>query len=143
MYYLLPIMHEWALAEAVLEAVKENLEGNKLEDVRKINLLFGELQDVDPDIFQSGLKQMLIDYPFGEEVFSVEIEKAGFRCNACGEEWGLDRYAHLSDDQREAIHFLPEAAHVHIQCPKCESPDFTIQKGRGVTIKSIDLEIGG
>ena len=134
-------MHEWALAEAVLEAVKENLEGNKLEDVRRVTLLFGELQDVDPDIFQSGLKEMLADYPFGEEVFTVEIEKARFRCNACNAEWGSDNYAHLSDDQREAIHFLPEAAHVHIRCPDCGSPDFVIEKGRGVTIKSIDVEV--
>ncbi|MDR0318462.1 MAG: hydrogenase maturation nickel metallochaperone HypA, partial [Nitrososphaerota archaeon] len=37
----------------------------------------------------------------------------------------------------EAIHFVPEAAHTFIKCPKCGSPDFEITSGRGIWLDSI------
>ena len=46
----------------------------------------------------------------------------------------------LSEEQSEAIHFIPEVAHVYIRCPECESPDFEFVKGRGVWIESIEGE---
>jgi len=133
------IMHEWALAEAVLEAVKENIKGENPKNVEKVTVLFGELQDVDPDIFQSGLENLTKDTPFQDTVFSIETEPALFRCNVCEKEWTLKSFPHLTEDERESIHFLPEAAHVYMQCPQCGSPDFLISKGRGVTVKSINI----
>ena len=46
----------------------------------------------------------------------------------------------LNEDESEAIHFIPEVAFVHTRCPKCGSPDFEIQKGRGVSITQIKGE---
>jgi hydrogenase nickel incorporation protein HypA/HybF len=43
----------------------------------------------------------------------------------------------LDEEAREAIHFLPEAAHAYIRCPKCGSPDFEILSGRGVWLESV------
>ena len=45
----------------------------------------------------------------------------------------------MTEETREAIHFLPEAAHAFVRCPSCGSPDFAVSKGRGVSIKSIDI----
>jgi hydrogenase nickel incorporation protein HypA/HybF len=104
-----------------------------------VQVLIGELQHIEMEVFSLGLQNLLAERPFGSEVFHFETEKATFRCKACGSEWSLDQHPDLGEDELEAIHFLPEAAHVYMRCPSCGSPDFGLEKGRGVTIKSIDL----
>ena len=69
------------------------------------------------------------------------LEKASFRCNHCQKGWLLEQHSELGEEEREAIHFLPEAAHVYMRCPFCGSPDFGLEKGRGVSIQSVELEI--
>ncbi len=133
-------MHEWALAESVVETVKRHLEGRQSPKLKSVTLLFGELQNIDQDIFEQGLDSLLIGEDFGSEVFHVEEEKAGFRCNRCGAQWDLGERRDLGENELEAIHFMPEAAHVYMRCPSCSSPDFRVERGRGVLIKSIVLE---
>jgi hydrogenase nickel incorporation protein HypA/HybF len=41
------------------------------------------------------------------------------------------------EETSEAVHFVPEMAHVYLKCPKCGSPDFEIAEGRGVWLASI------
>ena len=77
---------------------------------------------------------------FDEFDSSIETEKALFRCNNCGAVWGLDDIPELGEDEREAIHFMPEASHVYMHCPSCSGIDFQVEKGRGVLIKSITFE---
>jgi hydrogenase nickel incorporation protein HypA/HybF len=143
-------MHEWALAEAVLESVLGQLKreadergygGRSAEAtplrVSKVTLLFGELQSIDSEIFFEGLKNLAESYPFEADIFEIETEKALFRCRSCGTAWPLDS---VEEEAGEAIHFVPEMAHVFLRCPSCGSPDFILAAGRGVTIKSIVLE---
>ncbi len=133
-------MHEWALAEAVISTVEKVYRENGKKPVAAVNVLLGELQSIEMDIFKYGLKILLEGYPFGPEVFHFRIEKAAFKCNYCGKEWLLEDHSGLEEEEREAIHFLPEAAHVYLCCPFCKSPDFKLKKGRGVSIASIELE---
>jgi hydrogenase nickel incorporation protein HypA/HybF len=133
-------MHEWALAESVVETVKKELSEKNAVKVEKVLLHFGELQDVDEDVFRNGLSQYLAeDSRVPEEAFVIETEPAEFSCTVCGAEWSLDSVQNLTDDEREAIHFLPESAHVYISCPRCGSPDFRLTRGRGVSIASIEF----
>ena len=136
-------MHEWALAEAVLEELKKYTKPHISQKIVKAVLLFGELQAVDPDVFNEGLKYLLpeadIEAEIEIEAFSIETDPAGFTCRNCGREWLLKETPDLSDDTRESIHFLPETVHSFVSCPKCESADFTISRGRGVTIKAIEI----
>jgi hydrogenase nickel incorporation protein HypA/HybF len=46
----------------------------------------------------------------------------------------------LDEDETEAIHFMPEIAHIYIRCPQCKSPDFDIIQGRGVQVGVIEGE---
>jgi hydrogenase nickel incorporation protein HypA/HybF len=70
--------------------------------------------------------------------FEVRTEPAELRCRACEQEWRLgDSLSGLPEEQREAVHFLPETAHVYVRCPRCASPDFDIVRGRGVTVAAI------
>lgn len=133
-------MHEWALAEAVISTVDKVYKENNEAQVKAVNVFVGELQAVEMDIFSQGLKVLLAGYPFNPEVFRLQIEKASFKCNYCEEEWLLDDHTELGAEEKEAIHFLPETAHVYMRCPFCKSPDFKLHKGRGVYIGSIELE---
>ena len=118
-------MHEWALAEAVSSLVFE-----KVKRPLKVSIKLGELQNVDEDIFLLALNELLN----GVEM-SFEREKCLLLCNACGCGWDLSS---LSEEERELVHFLPEAIHSYTVCPSCGSMDFSVEKGRGVTVEKIE-----
>jgi hydrogenase nickel incorporation protein HypA/HybF len=136
-------MHEWALADAVIEATEAALEGRDPACLRAVNVLIGELQAIDREIFEFALSTLREEKPFRAARFKLETEPAAFRCAACGREWTLQETAHMTAETREAIHFLPEAAHAFVRCPSCGSPDFRVHKGRGVSISSIELSVEG
>jgi hydrogenase nickel incorporation protein HypA/HybF len=130
-------MHEWALAEAAVETVRREAAGRRVLGVR---LAFGELQQVDRDIFEAAVRELAPEASIDAAAFTVEVETARFVCRGCGRSWGLDATPDLGDDEREAIHLLPEAAHAYVRCPGCGSADFDVAAGRGVSIASIELE---
>jgi hydrogenase nickel incorporation protein HypA/HybF len=132
-------MHEWALAEAVLDSISEHAGEGK---VLKVRVRFGELQRVDPEIFRTGLEALGSRYPFDPSVVQIEVEGAEFRCNRCRHLWKLAGMSDLDEVEQEAIHFLPEASHVYLRCPECGSADFEIVAGRGVSIAEIEVETG-
>ena len=133
-------MHEWALAEAVIETVKSELQGRKNPQLRAVTLIFGELQSVDREVFLGALQVLTRDTPVDAAVFRILPGQAKFRCRACTAEWTLEDLPHLGEEEKEAIHFLPEVAHAYLRCPECRSPDFSVEGGRGVSIKSIEIE---
>jgi hydrogenase nickel incorporation protein HypA/HybF len=126
-------MHEWALAEAVLDSVRAHSGGRR---VSRVVLRFGELQQIDREIFDFALREL--GGELGAALFEIESEPARFACNACSAAWSLDERGGLDERQKEAIHFLPEAAKVYLRCPKCGSADFRVEQGRGVTIQTIE-----
>ena len=71
---------------------------------------------------------------------TLEIERARFRCRVCDRCFGLPETGEQSDDEAEAIHFIPELAHAFLRCPGCASPDFEVVEGRGVVIYSMEGE---
>ena len=133
-------MHEWALADAVIEATSAALAGRKPSCLRAVTVTVGELQAIDHEIFTFALNTLLEDRPFRSAAYHLETEAASFRCGSCQREWALADTLGLTDESREAIHFLPEAAHAFVRCPTCGSPDYRVQKGRGVSIASLTLE---
>ena len=136
-------MHEWALAEAVIQTVMKHVREREKVRVKSVTVLFGELQKIDREIFQTGLQAILKDQSLDVGVFRYDTEKASFLCNSCQLEWEYDDVPGLGEEEKEAIHFLPEVAHVYMRCPHCGSPDFKVEKGRGVSIESIILEEDG
>jgi hydrogenase nickel incorporation protein HypA/HybF len=68
--------------------------------------------------------------------FVIEAVPASFKCRKCSREWKL-KSEKLDKTTGEAIHFVPEMAHVYLKCPQCGSPDFEVKEGRGVWLASI------
>ena len=136
-------MHEWALAEAVLSAAIEEAQKQKIKRITKILIGIGELQQIELDIFNFALDEIIKSQnDFLKKVkFSIKKEKSTLKCNSCGHIWTFkDMVKKLNEENAEAIHFIPEVAFVHSRCPKCKSPDFEINSGRGVSIISIEGE---
>lgn len=129
------LMHEWALAEAVILAASQIAEREGLKAVGLVKIKVGELQHVDLEIFKFALSQLKTGI-LEKAKFTIETEKARLKCRVCGYEWifSEDR---LGGDSAEAIHFIPETIHAYIKCPKCGSPDFEVLRGRGVWLESI------
>ena len=133
---LLPV-HEWALADAVVESIRQALQGASPDRLESVEILIGELQAVDTEIFRFGLSTLLENEGFGMERLSLAVQKAEIGCRACGLQWSLDDDPGLDPEQREAVHFLPESLHAFVRCPGCGSADFSVVKGRGVSIGKI------
>jgi len=136
-------MHEWALAEAVIEATAGALGGRDPSCLRGVTVLLGELQAIDREIFTFALETLLQERPFRAASYTLQTEPARFRCTTCERDWTLAECASLEGDAREAIHFLPETAHAFVRCPSCGSPDYRVQAGRGVRIESLTLDRAG
>ncbi|MEM4728061.1 MAG: hydrogenase nickel incorporation protein HypA [Candidatus Bathyarchaeia archaeon] len=128
-------MHEWALAEGVISTALRVAIEEGLEEITEIVVMVGELQQVDRDAFLFALEQLRTQ-AMRRARFTIELIPARLRCRVCGEEWFFKREA-LDVDEAEAVHFLPEMAHVFIKCPICGSPDFEISEGRGVWLASV------
>jgi hydrogenase nickel incorporation protein HypA/HybF len=135
-------MHEWALAESILTAAVEAAEKEKLKKITEIKIAIGELQQIEQDIFQFALDEIIKTQEKLKNVkIKIETEQSTLKCKNCEHNWKFsDMKKKLSEDESEAIHFIPEVAFVHTRCPKCGSPDFEITTGRGVSITKIKGE---
>jgi len=128
-------MHEWALAEGVVSAASRLAEEEGLAEIIEVAIRIGELQQIDHEVFLFALEQQRTPIMKNAR-FVIESIKGRFRCRACGNEWAFDPEA-LGEDVSEAVHFVPEMAHVFIKCSRCGSPDFEVVEGRGVWLASI------
>ena len=131
-------MHEWALAEGVISTARKFAEENGLTKVTEVVVVIGELQQVEHDVLEFAFEQLKTKL-FEEAKFVLKAEPAKFKCRNCGHEWTF-KAQELSEDISEAIHFVPEMAHVYIKCTECGSPDFEVSKGRGVWLATIKGE---
>ncbi|HUV03413.1 MAG TPA: hydrogenase nickel incorporation protein HypA [Desulfobacteria bacterium] len=133
-------MHEWALAEAVIETAIEESRKEGLEEISEITVQIGELQQIELEVFHFALDEIAKahdeDSLLTNAKVRLETERAIFKCRVCGTEWDY-RDSCVGEDEGEAIHFAPEVAHVYVRCPSCKSPDFEVIQGRGVLLKAI------
>lgn len=128
-------MHEWALAEGVVSTVAKIAEEEGLKEVTEVTIRIGELQQIEHEVLKFALDQLRPPV-MSKSKFVLESVQAKLKCQVCGEEWAFTP-DHFSEDVSEAIHFVPEMAHVYVKCPSCGSPDFQVLEGRGVLLSSI------
>jgi hydrogenase nickel incorporation protein HypA/HybF len=131
-------MHEWALAEGVARYLCSVAGGGKLKSV-KIGL--GELQSIDEEVFRFALAELLRveGCELSEDSVVFVRKPAAFQCRKCGYSWTLNEVG-LNDEEREAIHFIPEVVHAYVSCPACGSRDFDVVGGRGVEVVEVVVE---
>ena len=126
-------MHEWALAEAVIETVLKYIPST--EENIEVCIEVGELQQIDLDIFEYALDKLKEEKNIPSIHFKIVVIKALLKCRRCSFEWTLDDIRNsLGVEELEAVHFIPELIHALSRCPRCNSMDFDIVEGRGVRI---------
>jgi len=128
-------MHEWALAEAVISAASEAAKKEGLREVTEVRISVGELQQIELDVLEFALTQFR-KTEFQDATFRIEKVKAKMWCRVCGNRWIFNE-KELNESTVEAVHFVPEMAHVYVKCPRCGSPDFEVLEGRGVWLLSV------
>jgi len=128
-------MHEWALAEGVVQTADRIAEEQGLNEIVEVTVKIGELQQIEHEILEFALEQLRTP-SMKNAKFTLESVPGMFKCRVCDEEWRFSPNE-MEEDVSEAIHFVPEVAHVYISCPKCDSPDFQVLEGRGVILASI------
>ncbi len=135
-------MHEWALAEAIISGVVEYARKAKASEVVKATVVLGELQAVDREVLEFAVSELRKEAPVPIREVEFLDEPVQFKCRNCGFTWGL-KDLEVSEEIREYIHFLPEAVHSFVKCPKCGSVDYEVVKGRGVYIRDIRVVRSG
>jgi len=102
---------------------------------RRFRVVIGELQNIDVDALRGYIDELMRQERLEVEVH-YEVETAVLRCNRCGHEFTLSD-SRLGEDEREAIHFLPEAVTAYARCPRCGSSDLSVERGRGVRLVAL------
>ena len=136
-------MHEFALAQAVIDAALHAATDAGIARITTIAVRIGELQNIDPASFEFALKHVLpLEEPrLADTAIAIAREPAGFRCRPCQHAFTLaETCAAKPGAASEAIHFLPELAHAFLRCPRCDSSDFEIVAGRGVSLEAVEGE---
>ncbi len=131
-------MHEWALAESIVLGVAEYVRSVGGCAAGRVVVGLGELQAIDKEVFEFALKELTRESPIKIGKIELVDEEAKFKCRSCGYVWRL-KDANLSEEVREAIHFVPEVVHTFLECPKCGSRDYEVVSGRGVKIVSVEV----
>ncbi len=131
------MVHEWALAEAVVSYIKQKLDKGKT--VKKITIKLGVLQSIDREILDFALHSILESENIEVKEIEYIDEPVILRCRRCGYEWKPD-LSSVDEQIREAIHFVPEVIYSYFKCPRCGSRDYEIISGRGLSIEKIEVE---
>ncbi len=129
------MVHEWALAEAIVEYVKHRAREDGKKHVRKLVVKLGVLQSIDKEILSFALNELFRDSGLVVDEVVFDEVPVILKCRRCGYEWSPNM--DIDEAIKEAIHFVPEAVYSYFKCPRCGSRDFVIVKGRGVEIGEI------
>ena len=130
------MVHEWALAEAVIKYVKSIAQNYNSNRIRKLTIKLGVLQSVDEEVLRFSINELAKINDLIVEGLVFEREDVKLKCRVCGFEWSFN-INELDEEAREAVHFVPEVIHSYVKCPKCGSRDFEIVSGRGVYVKEV------
>ena len=130
------MVHEWALAEAIVASAVKASGGRR---IKLVKIILGELQNADPQVLEFALEELKRGTPMEEAQVQLEVQPAECECGVCKSSWRLSDLS-IGEGEREAIHFVPELVHAFVRCPSCGSPDFKVVKGRGVWIEGVEVE---
>jgi hydrogenase nickel incorporation protein HypA/HybF len=112
------VMHEIRIAEDLSEIVTEVARREKLTNVSKINICFGQLIQIVPEVFEIAFREAVKDSTAENATLSIEILSVKMKCRNCNNDFQVseNRFA----------------------CSICNSTDLEIIQGKELFIKSIE-----
>jgi hydrogenase nickel incorporation protein HypA/HybF len=113
-------MHEIRLATDLARIVTETAARENLSKVTRINLQFGEMIQVVPDIFRFAFSEAVKGTTAEDAEIALEIVPVILCCNICHKEFVIDD--------------------LNFQCAYCQSVDLEIIHGKEMFVKSLEGE---
>jgi len=113
-------MHEIRIAEDLSSIVVEAAKREKLLNVTRVNICFGQLVQIVPEIFEIAFREAVRNTPASKALLDIEILNVEMKCMKCGSDFLL------IDNQ--------------FACNLCLSDDIKIIHGKELFIKSIEGE---
>ena len=113
-------MHELKIAEDLLAIVLDTASGNNLSRVTKVSIIFGELVQIVPDIFEFAFRETVRSSIAEGAELDIEITPVKMKCKNCGNIF----------QPKENL----------FACNSCSSADLEIIQGKELFIKSIEGE---
>jgi hydrogenase nickel incorporation protein HypA/HybF len=113
-------MHEIRIAKDLSAIVLETALSKNLSKVTKVNISFGQLVQIVPDIFEFAFRETVRNSVAQDAEVEIEIIPVRMKCTNCGNDFQIkeNRFA----------------------CNICSSTDLEIVQGKELFIKSIEGE---
>jgi len=113
-------MHELRIAEDLSSIVLETARNENLTRVEKVNISFGQLIQIVPEIFEFAFREAVRNTIAEDAALNIEIIKVKMNCAECGCNF------HLNENL--------------FRCCNCGSTDIKIINGKELFVKSIEGE---
>lgn len=113
-------MHEIRIAEDLSRIVLEAASERNLRKVTGINISFGQLVQIVPEIFEFAFREIVKDSVAQDARLDIEIIQVKMRCSKCGTDFRVEDNI--------------------FKCVKCGSVDLEIINGKELFIKSLEGE---
>lgn len=113
-------MHELRIAEDLSAIVVEAAKREKLSMVTKVNISFGALVQIVPDIFEFAFREAVRDSVAANAELNLEIIPVKMKCIRCRREFSVSGN--------------------NFACDQCNSTELDIINGKELFIKSIEGE---
>jgi hydrogenase nickel incorporation protein HypA/HybF len=114
----MPIMHEFSIAESLVEQIVDITAENNLPAIDRVELEVGELRQVVPDILQLAFRETARGTPAEGAALMIEEVSARAQCRRC------TRF------------FRP--APLDYSCPACGVADVQVLAGNALILKSVE-----
>ncbi len=113
-------MHEIKIAKDLSDIVLEVANREKLSKVTLVNICFGQMIQIVPEIFRFSFNEIVRDTIASDAAINIDILPVLMKCKGCDNEFTLNE-----------IDFF---------CNKCGSVDLEILSGKELFVKSIEGE---
>jgi hydrogenase nickel incorporation protein HypA/HybF len=113
-------MHEVSISQTIIDSLENELEEDKLENIRKVYLQIGILSCVEPVILKHVFSMMVAGSSLERAELETEIVDVLVMCENCNKEFKVEKYIFI--------------------CPDCGKPSSNIIKGKELRIYKIILE---
>ena len=113
-------MHEIKIAEDLSSIVLETAKRGNLSKVTKVNIIFGQLIQIVPDIFRFAFNETVKNSVAEEAELIIEVIPVKMKCINCGNDF--------------------QVIENRFSCNVCNSTDLKIIQGKELFIKSIEGE---
>ena len=113
-------MHELGIADNLSKIVLETAQKENLSKVTKVNISFGQMVQIVPDIFEMAFRQIVINSVAQDAELDIEILPVIMKCTCCGTDFKVNEN--------------------RFSCNICHSSDLEIINGNELFIKSIEGE---